>query len=411
MIRCSEQIVISLSDFWKAIKRGRWTLFIVAASFALFFFYCQVKKPIRYTSKGVFKNSSGSSKVNLPSFLRGGEFSSMMNEGEEHLSSLFKSLPILTQVVQKLHLQAALQGYERKSSLQKLRETLHAEKSHYIYRTLKRPASLILSGNVLVPDSLPFHDPSPPLLCADISYAEETYTNLALHFHDAHTFSVTGTNGKSLGEGQFVKPFTCEKGQFTLQNYGLDPQKPATLQLTLVHLEKAALGLQNGLSVNRDKENPSLFHVQYTHSNRQLATAIVNAVMSEYSSYIKNEGEKKISQQLSYLSTRQEESKAEYERNLDNHRITLEKIVGEGGFLSLENEIDFLTKSQVSYQKELNRLHSEIQRLSAILKDLPQSQTTVDVFTLEAAEKLLASYQQKSDKLDFERAQYIHCLE
>lgn len=414
----TDEFIISLSDLWTAIKRGKKKILIAALLVGSLFFYRQLHRPINFTAEGTFKGGEKKSQSNLVAVLLGGQSDSVSSENDP--MTYMHSYPVLARVVQNLHLQGCLvEAVKPPSRYKNIWDTVRAESIHKIYGAMKRPSSQILSGNVAIPDTLPFPDQKHTVQCQDIHYDQETFSNVSIQFQDEQTFTVNDNRGL-LGRGELTTPFVWEKGSFTLQKLAERKLSGALFHLSLIPLEPATKGLGDNLSIANDKKDNSLYKISYTHGDRQLAASIVNAVMREYSNYQHDQGENIISKQLQYLASRQQQTTEELEKIINQHKDSLEKTIGEGGFVTLESELGFIARTQVEYQSQLARLTSMMQGLSPetydgnfpkLLKKIREAENPDnEVFTTQAAETMLASYQGKLDKIDFEKEYLDFCL-
>ncbi|NGX55485.1 MAG: hypothetical protein KR126chlam2_01120 [Chlamydiae bacterium] len=408
----NEEFIISLSDLWTAIKRGKKKILIAALLVGALFFYRQIHRPINFTAEGMFKGGEKKTPSSLIATLLGGSGESFSSEDDP--KTFLHSYPVLARVVDRLHLQGCLvEAKKPPSRFKNIWDTVRAESIHKIYGAIKRPSSPILSGNVAIPDTLPFPDQKHSVQCQDIRYDQETFTNVSIKFQDEQRFTVSGNQGKILGQGELSAPFVWERGSFTLEKLEERRLSGSLFHLSLIPLEPATKSLEDNLSITSDKKNASLYKISYTHRDRQLATSIVNAVMQEYSNYQHDQGENIISKQLQYLATRQQQTTEELDKIINQHKLSLEKTIGEGGFVTLESELGFIAKTQVEYQSQLAHLTSMMQGLSSKIYDgnfpkliekiREENNQTSEVFTIQAAEAMLASYQSDLDKIDFEK--------
>ncbi len=413
-------VILSLYDFWDAFKQSKKIMLWFALFAGAIAFLYQLNKPILFTAEGTFKipTSSEVSKA----FELFSEFKSDHFIQAENPKQFLRSYPVLEDAVRHLNLQGHLSFPTSYSFPRRLWYHFKTERA-YLYLTKKqRPASSILAAHVLVPDQILIPDRIPFLELSEATYEGELSLKGTVHFDDEEHFTFFDARGKPLCQGAIGEKISWEQGCFTLCKKGKVRLKGRSVALTWIPLSHAVHSLEKSIEVKRDKENTSLLHVRYWHQNRHFAASVVNAVMKGYQHFVQREGYDKISKQLSYLSFRQGEMESQLDQVLEQHRKSIEECLGTGHFLSLQEEIAFMGRSQAECEKQLLQLKTEMLRLSGLPKErfkelqeeLPPQWSVSEEFQkipLEKALDLLALCQVDVENADLNRQKYENCLE
>lgn len=411
-------IILSFSDYKQALKAARWMILLSAAIFAVLLFCYFLLKPPRFTAEGIFK---GSTQTSASNFSRALEFLGASDSyiAVDDPNVFLHSYPVMEEVVRELHLQLNIgEKGPRGGIFRQVWHTLKAERAQRFAKS-KRPSSQIL--NLPVASQIVFPDRKAFLECKELAYPGEMSCNLSLFFTDENHFQVKHKK-RLIGEGELRKPFHWDGGSFTLAS-AAPIIAGNTFLLTFVPLHAAALSLKNSLEVKKSKENSSLIVISYTHSNRHMATSIVNSTMTAFQKYLQSEGERKISKQLDYLQHRQEETFGGLENVMKEHKAYLESQLSDGEMFLLENELQFMSQKQGEVRHHLDVLASEMQRLYQLIHSddrlsfdgmltslRQQNPFQVKTLTVESARSLIHNQAQALDTMCMEQAQYDFCL-
>ncbi|MCH9626782.1 MAG: hypothetical protein S4CHLAM2_04100 [Chlamydiales bacterium] len=401
------QLILSLTDWYQALKRVRWLIVSAALVVGAVFFGYSLLKPPRFTAEGVFKGGSqpaGSSFTKALEFLGGDESYSTSDDPVAFLHCY----PVMEDVVRTLNLQMHITAAKSRGHLRQIWHTLKAERAGRLLKS-KRPSSSILRVPVASKPIIP--DAEEALCCLDLHYPGDVSARLKLTFIDPVHFEVWEKK-KRLGVGELGLPFAYHGGFFTLAE--TMPVEGKTFFLTCIPLEAAAKSLQKTLQVKRSKESKSLVHVTFTHSDRHLAAAIVNCAMDRFQHYLKNEGRQKITHQLGYLQQRQQETLDNLEEIMDTHKHYLASHLDAGEMLMLENELSFMAQKQGERRRQLDSIANEMVALSgdpSILEKVRREPNkTTQTLTLETARALIREHELSLDHMRMEQEQYDYCL-
>lgn len=376
-------VILSLHDCWDALKKGKKIILFSMLAMGTLLCYNRLTRPLFFTAEGTFKsNTAGPTGLTkaLEGFLDTRSERFMQSEDPK---LIFLTQPVLQEAVLHLNLQGHLSIPQKNGFFLRIWRNLKTESAFARYGKTKRPASTILNPGILVSDQFLFPDPPSFLKLANVTYSRELYTPCNIRFEDEEHFFLTDVKGTPIAQGVVGEPLSWEYGSFTLIKSPDYLLKGRTFHLTWIPLAQAAESLSKSVSVKRHKTNPSLLVVSYTHGNRLFAADIVNAVMLAYQKYITKEGERKISKQLNYLVSRQEEMERRLDATLLQHQKSIEACLGNGHFLSLQEEGRFMASSQAECQSHLMELRMTMQRLKEPL--------TLPIETLMIQERLKSS--------------------
>lgn len=403
-------IVLSFSDLWQTLKNGwKWALYS-ALFFGLSAFGYALLNPATFTAQGVFKGGSQSGSNSLTKALE------LIGGGESYSESVdpkifLRSYPVMKEVAETLHLQLSLIEEEEKGFFRKFVENLKAERAQRLVKK-RGIASQVLVVPVLSKPIL--ERPHPSLICVGLYYPGILSRECQLTFQDSLHFEVW-ERGKSIGKGVLGSTFEWEGGSFTLEAKKEVAGKK--FHLSFIPLSAAAESLGKRIQVRRSKDHSSLVELSFTHSDPHLAMRIVNATMEAFQHYLKEEGKRKITQQLGYLQQRQEESLLSMEKTMEGHKAYLESHLDEGGMFSLEDELAFMNERQAALQDEQRKIANEMLSLAravsfpALEAHLQANKPLLSSALSEEGTKLLmGEYEHTLDLLRTEQEHYAYCI-
>ncbi len=303
MVKSDNEIIISLSDLVQAIKRHRFTLlWSTLACCALATYHC-LQRPIVYKARGVLITASPSGGATSlgAKFLAAGGLGDSGFVIHDDPQDFIDAYPVAERVVKKLQLQGYLSEKQDVKTYHPIITSLLAFKAKRYFPT-QAPSTPFGSVEPCPPHhTLSFTRPEGTLALGKVIYPIDEARTLKLRFLDEDTFEVAG-----IGKGKIGSPFTHDGYTFTLikKREAALSNREYTLFLTPLHL--AVHKLQTVVKLEKSKKNSRLLQVFCSHSDRALATEVVNAFMQEYINYLRVQGTEKISHQLSYLSQREE---------------------------------------------------------------------------------------------------------
>jgi hypothetical protein len=172
--------------------------------------------------------------------------------------------------------------------------------------------------------------------------------------------------------------------------------------------------------------------LKFKDSNRKKTIAFLNQIVASYQNFLKEENQAIADAQLTYLDKRQQELNSQLDLALQEHVSYLQNLLGEKGFIGLEQGLEMLYEPQELYTSKLFDVDFEISHLSeADIKSLERAPLTASLnldpqkspiyasalepnfqgLDLESARKLHVQYHGELDKLTSDLKQLLYLQE
>jgi hypothetical protein len=338
-------------DIWRLFKRSKRKIFLSSLLMGFIGALFAIIRPIQYQVEGTFREK-GLKQANINSTLldlliSGSKGANVENEA----ITILKSQKAIYPLINQLNLQGKIEraqdqdGYAKRIKHNVLVEFAHLTKAH----------------DPILPD---FHC---PLSIEAVSYRQETPLHLEIVFlkEDSH-FNVLNRKGGILGNGQLNVPFKWNGNEFTLtclEGVGYGRQ---TYLLTLWPLNLLAKNIKKNLRIDNDHYDKNLLLIDFKDSDRHFATKFVNALMSNYQNYLKEDHDRQAAIQVAYLQQKQEEAEERLQEMMQKHAKTLSEDLSNSGFADSAKEMDFLANSQHQFKERLISNELEIKRLQNV---------------------------------------------
>lgn len=392
---------ISLSDFWSEIKKAKFKIVFVALLMGALFFVRQLLLPTMYQAEGILVSSNTNSKNNNVLFQA---FQiSIPNALNDDVFTFLDSIEVMKRVVEKLNLQAFVIEPSSTNRFKQIGNNLKIEGYYHYYKKLSRPASQILTDDVIVADNDFFPKKPSTLSCHNVFYDAAFSSKLEIIFIDDTSFEVI-----ALGQGKLDEPFYFENGAFTLHLNKKTPLAKQKFHLSFIPLEAAAKSLKKTIKIVPDTKKTNLTHIYFNHPDKVLATSVVNELMACYQEFVINMAEEKIQRQLNYLEKRKKETEASLEKTgLMSLCCEMKKIAS----INSPHEItisDLL--NEVRKSKDDATLKADMQSLSfeVALEQLQENQ--IEYGHIEQKEKKYGLCLQKLNLPDFDVVEMVSIL-
>lgn len=351
-----ERLLITFSDVLAILKKSKKKILACALIFGSLAAFVGVISPIRYRAEGTFrekgiKESSLSPSSSLVLLLSGGG----AGGGDSEAASLMLSRVILEGVIKNLSLQANLQAHEEGESIPKL---------------VKKNISLALAAFKNSPRPV-LKEQCCPLKIESLSYPGEIPLHLTIELQEDGRFVVMDAfeSDALIGEGEIGRPFEYEELAFTLLPVDGEKVKAQSFSLKVDSIENTSKDIAKKLTVDPTKLDKSLLKIQYENRDRNVASAVVNAVMENFQNYSKKYHGEVAMQQLDYLSRRRDHLSQNLIQLMHKHADFLSNDLYSSGFIESNKEMDFLARSQHEYKRKLLDNELEIKRLTNIKVD------------------------------------------
>jgi hypothetical protein len=340
-----ELIIISLTDLRRIVWKSKGKIFIGALLSALAVMYITLTKPVTYNIHGTFQEkTSQSAGGSITDLLQG-----HIGGGEVNSAILILTRQRLTPLIDKLGLQATVQEITPSSNtLKKIKENFGIISASF---TKKDKTQLSVA------------DINHSLKCNDIKFQEEFPLTLSLKFDTNNTFFLSTPDKINFLHGSLNKPVIGDNFCFTLSPLNDQDLRSRKFIISLSPLASVAEALSHAISITSDKESPGILEFTINHRDRHYATDLVNNMMWEHQAFLKNENDRKVNEQLSYLKRRKNETSDELELVMQDHKNFLVNNTGCGGFADLGSESSFLANSHKEWKNQLVNLNLELQLL------------------------------------------------
>lgn len=345
-----EEILVSLADVWHHLKQRKKTiLFFVLAGMCIAF--CRdITRGVTYTAKATFRDKTGTQS----SF--GGQVQALLSSvsdvgdsGGGSTIAVMKSRKVMSLLVKKLHLQAALS------------EEVPQDSWGSIFKNVKL---LRLDRSEPPTDSI-FPDAHCAIAVEDIQYTKPFLAKLRLHFISEDRFTVEDPYQMNevfcLGEVVRGHDFS-----FKVVKKGRSKLSDTHFSLKLYPMDEVCVALSGAILIERDKKDRNLIALHYTSGDPSLAASVLNELMKAYQVHLDQENKAKISEQLGYLESRRKEMYETLKADLGRHvNYVQDHIRQDNGFVDVVHEMDFISGRQSEFLTRLLEIQLELSLLES----------------------------------------------
>jgi len=334
-----DERIFTLNDVRRLFRLKRKKILSAALIGALLSFGFFLLKAPKYTIEATFKEGvekSGGEGGALSEFLSGTSFRGTQPQA----IALMKSYRVLKPLVERLGLNATVP--RNGGILSK------------VYRRVR--------DNFLAEWGLPLPDLDPFVL-ENVHYEGEEKIALRIQFSDESHFALLN---KSYSLGQEVRlpevSFTLVKAPKNLRF-----NRPYVVRIQSWH--KVAKGLRAQLHIVSEKGNKSIYDLTLHHRDRYLGMRILNELMTEYQRYLKNDHDQVATEQLSYLTMRQDQIFQNLSNVFDEHASYMKRNLGENGFAGHSEESQTLMSPHRQMMDKVIGIDVELGRLDQLEKE------------------------------------------
>jgi len=335
-----EDYLISFNDILRILRRRKKTLLFSALAFSFFFSFFALKKPAQYLAKASFRETSRTQpqEPGVAKLLLGEP-----PEKTSHTRSTMSSQTLLGKVVKHHNLQGHL--VETPPFFSRWIDNCQIELSHCLHKD---------HFNQLSPDPL--------LTLSALSYDGNVKIPLTLTFLDPVTFSVKGPYG-TIGEGAVGTPFKTDFFSFTLSPLSNENLSGRTFSLILLSLDQGTQKLRDSLTLKEDFDDTTLLLLSLKSQDREEGIAILNTLMEEYRSLLKEKRDLVSADQLVYLQKRQREMQSSLKKAMIEHAEASSEDLSKSGFFETQKELDSLFEQRHNLLKKLRDTEVDITHL------------------------------------------------
>ena len=307
----NEEILVSLHDVARIFLYNKVLLISTALYCALFGLFYSLTKPLEYEITSTFKEQGD---IKTEGALKDFKEALGLTFDVTQTSIFMKSQHILHPIVSRLGLQVQ-QVKKRENIILGCRRALLAE----------------------------FHKKVPDLESVrfrDVVYEGEDPRSFQLMRIDDHTFEISteeerkqGTLGELISLGNHCSLYidSIPKGE---QNASFEIH-PWT---------ETVEDLRTCLLIKPHKQNRSLYVLTLKWPDRFLGTELVNGIMEQYQTFLREEYDQRINLDLAYLQRRQNDLVKEFEMAMRQHQTYLQNNIDTQGYLYLKQELEEVAK-------------------------------------------------------------------
>ncbi len=347
-----DRLLICFADILAIFRQSKKKIFLWAFCLGAMGAFLALTKPIRYQAEGSFREKSTKS-GNVSSSMLQMLSNGTLGSSESEAMSLIKSRKLLKGVVEKLHLQARLEGKMHQETLSKLMQH-NWQIAWASFINHPRPA---------------LEDPFSSIKIESLRYDGEIPLWFDLDLQENGIYKVVNKYDPTqiMGEGHLGERFQLELLSFTLiPSLPNDPVQAQTFSLRIDSLADTVKYIGRNLEVESLKNDKSMLKLKCEHRNRHMASELINAIMNSYQSFLKTNHQELAIQQLDYLNLRRDHLTQNLTQLLNSHAEFLSKDLNSVGFIDSKKEMEFLAARQHEYKQRLLTNELEIKRLKNI---------------------------------------------
>ncbi len=156
-----------------------------------------------------------------------------------------------------------------------------------------------------------------------------------------------------VGQGRLGEVFIFDEGEFLLTQQGEKDLTGHTFFLHLRPLSQQAERWRKLLRVQWDENKKQILHLSFSHPDRYIAAAVVNAMMGCYQDYLERNHREQSQRQMGYLRSRRKESREDLEKALIDFADAQKEGISTAGIVNTQEEFRFLTTQLQLYKDRL----------------------------------------------------------
>lgn len=350
---------IPFRDLFSLLKKGKYWILLSALSGALALSAFSLARPVMFKSEASFKDKGKAKDAFGASGLASLLVSGIASQHKSDAKSLMMSRKILERVVKKLGLQSVLHELPVRSQLrQKVSDNLKIE--YYYLRKIQ---------------NYPIPDLHPEVAVENALYSKQTPLTLMLIFDGEGHFKVIDQKSKQqLGVGTRGIPFEGKDFAFVVR-INKNPEAGTEYLLNLLPMDKVVESLRGRLSIIPDPDDDSLLQLTFNDPDRLLSARFLNALMSTYQEYQREEQDRISAEQITYLNRREKEMGKSLEQTLTAYASRLSEDVDDYGYIESEKGMELLSKELQILRQQQMEAELDLQRLEELEVNRPVYQT------------------------------------
>jgi hypothetical protein len=206
---------------------------------------------------------------------------------------------------------------------------------------------------------------------SDVCYKGEIFLPIHIIFQDREQFSVYNKRKKNeLAKGKVGQPVLIHNPpvQFTLKKLPKNLKKGCYYRFHIHDWRAIVASIRKKIKIKTDKDNQFIINISMANRDRHLAVQIINELMDQYQSYLKQDFESVAGAQLAYLESKQDQILNQMGLLFDQHTAYLANNLNENGTIGLEQQAQSLLIPHQRMQDKLISIDVELSRLDQIEK-------------------------------------------
>lgn len=221
----------------------------------------------------------------------------------------------------------------------------------------------------------------------DVRYEGEVSANYWLCFQDSCHFSVLDGDNKVLATGELGQAVRVPGCQFTVVSVPQILKVKKNYCLSISPWTQAVQALRSRLQIASGKLNQSIYNLTLYDRNRHQGTAILNELMTQYQHYLKKEHDQISIEQLTYLSSKQEQIFQRLAQTFDAYAGHFSRGLKDKGLMGWGHEslqpLQRMMEKVVAIEVELAQLEGigKGDKIKSICNDSPITDKLTPIFT------------------------------
>ncbi|QVL57634.1 MAG: hypothetical protein KFB93_00745 [Simkaniaceae bacterium] len=387
-----EENFILFSDVKQLFIRSIGVIALGSLLFGGIGFWARTQVPVKYEVCATFKDAAKTS------ISQAGVFETLLKSmniggGERQGSVLITSSIILEPVIEKLGLQASVQGNSKWGKKRDLFiDALRAEKGLPL-----KEKGIFEFENVRYLGRLP--------------------KTCILYFFTLDLFEIRDQKDQVLLKGEVGKEAAFDGVTFTLKTIPENLKLRTSYPLSIHPLQEQVISLRDQIDVDQNTMSQGVLELTLFHSNPIFAKGVLNAIMEEYQSYLVSENQRISEGQIAYLEKKRDEFCTKMNEHLQTHVVYLKNNLKESGSLSLGHQLPIFQDRKEKFSKDLMALKlkkgklekgetfdlgQEVRSLQASLHEMTKERDELSLAFLGASthQKNIATHLHKLEEIE-----------
>jgi tyrosine-protein kinase Etk/Wzc len=208
-----------------------------------------------------------------------------------------------------------------------------------------------------------FTDVKPTLMLTRIDYQSEIPLKLELQFSNETSFTIKDQSGTVIAHSNLGSPIQGDNYSFVVERLDNISLSGKSFAIRLDPLDFTARSFTNQLTIKPDEKSSKVLKLSLAHSNRTLASDLLNDLMEGYQEHLREEHKQVASAQLDYLERRRYESNQNLEKLIVDYALQLSRDLPNSGIIDSEKELAVLEGQKAKLRQSIITIDLELSRL------------------------------------------------